>query len=126
MPIGDANEKGTQTLRYALADHTHKSTIQSVTLPVNASGEVIWTYPTAYLVSPVISVSAQGVEADTQPYIANIVGTPGLTSCKVRVYRARTQTLGGTLAAIINVVVNLFSRAPSNTVVHITARKPTV
>jgi hypothetical protein len=119
---------GTDVTQYALANHTHATSVQRVRLSVAQSGATIrWTFAKSYDPGtiPIVTCTAQNSLGATQPYVVNLIGSATNTYVDVAAWRAQTQTLGGTLVAIAGVTINLFASAPAGIVVNCQAAKPT-
>jgi hypothetical protein len=118
---------GDVTTRFALENHTHRSSVQAARLQVAGGvGRFTWTFPTPYDVGmvPVCTATVQTATNETQPYVVNMLGQPTNTSVTFVVFKATTQTLGGTLLAIAGAVINLFGFAANDTIVNVIARLP--
>jgi hypothetical protein len=126
-PTGTDSVEGS-SVRYARADHTHATSVQRARLQVPTAGTAMeWTFAKPYDagVVPVVTCTAQAGTNPTQPFVVNTVEAPTATKATIIVFRAQTQTLGGTLLAIAGVTINLFAPAPTGTWVNCQAAKPT-
>lgn len=114
--------------QYALANHTHATSVQRARMSVSPAGQPVrWTFAKPYDagVVPVVVCTAQSTAGATLPYVVNTVGDPTNTYADLIVFRAQTQTLGGTLVSIAGTTVNLFATAPSGTTVNCQAARAT-
>lgn len=119
LPIGTAAVG--VSADYARADHAHAPDVQRIKATTDSAGLYTWTYPVAYAggVVPVVEAIAVGSSGSTDVINVQINGTPGNTSCQVRV--ARTQV---SVVALIGLSILSIPASVGATVVHITARAP--
>ncbi|RYG14070.1 MAG: hypothetical protein EON92_03475 [Burkholderiales bacterium] len=121
--VGGANGN---VVAYAFANHTHNSKQRRERVVLTQTGIVTWTYATPYPEGslPIVQGTPEVLADASQPLVACLVGRPTATQAQFFVYRAQTQTLGGTLAALLGVVVNVFAPAPIGAALHCTAVVP--
>lgn len=131
--VGDSNVKGTNP-RYAREDHTHKSSVQRsrVSVPLTA-GRGTAVFKQAYaagMTDDTLLVVTEPVTPDQTGYTYTtsvIPGTITSTGFDVRVYKLQaTQTLGGTLTALLGMVLNILVPATGTVDVKYIAAPMTV
>lgn len=119
--VDQAGRQGTARRRFALADHTHASSVQAQRVQIAlTNGLGIWIFPTAYEtdVVPVIEATAETPAGADYRLDASIVqGSATNTQCQIRVTRM-SQTIAGGLNA-------LFAPATGSVWLHMWARKAT-
>ena len=122
--VGVDGATGTDTTQYALANHTHATSVQRFRMSLSATGTAArWTFAKPYDpgVVPVVNCTPQITSGGAPAAVANIVGSPTNTYVDVAVFNA--QPTVGVLG--ISVTVTPFAFAPKDTVVNCQAGKPT-
>jgi hypothetical protein len=114
--IAGASDKGSSPA-YALADHTHKTSLQKAQVTTNGSGVASVTWGTAFPSAPCLSVLV--LDATGARYTATIL-TNSTTACTIQIAKARL------LPAVLTLLSNLlnydvFQPAGSGVTVHIIA-----
>ncbi len=123
--VGDSNVKGAAP-RYALEDHTHKSSVQAKRMQVvGSAGIATWTFATPYDVAPVVTAIAETPNNSLFINVASVVeGSITTTKCDIVVQRvAKTQTLASSALALLGLILPIFAAAPADTYVNCVARK---
>lgn len=124
--VADTGAKGAQTTQYALADHTHQSSVQRVRMQVaGAAGLVTWTFTNPMSAAPVVTATAETPSGATYVNVATIVeGSVTTTQAVIRVAKiAGAQSLAGVLTGILS-TLNIFAPAPAGVWVQCVARRP--
>ena len=124
--INVAGAVGETSSSFARADHTHASSVQRERIQVLSGNTITWTYPKPYNTPPNITYGVENTSGAALPYIANIVGQPGLNSVTLQVFKAQTTTLGGALTALLGLVISPFTtNSVTGIYVHVMAALPT-
>ena len=122
--VGKDNKEG-QAAQYARADHTHATSVQRRIITIQSGGTATWEFTKAYAVPPVVTYGIENVTGAPLPYVVNIVSAPSATSVTFQAYKAKTTTLGSSLAALLGAIVSPFEPAPANLKLHCWAALPT-
>lgn len=124
--VGVDGAKGSDSTAYALADHTHASSVQRQKLTLGAGGGTItWTFAKPYAVPPIVTATVENAAGALQPYVVNLAGPATKESVTFAVFKAQPTTLGATLLAIANTFISPFVAAPAGVVVNCWAALPT-
>lgn len=130
--VGVGGAKGSQTTAYALADHTHASSVQRQRVTValaGSSGRFAWTFPASYPVGsiPVVGATVETPDAASYTYDAKVLaGSVTNTGCVIVVNKLnQAVTLPGLATALLGFVVNVFGPATGTVTVHVSAAKDT-
>lgn len=130
VSIADTSAKGVATTKYALQDHTHKSSFQAKRLPVaGGAGKFTWTFDQPFPdgIVPVVIGTGEVVSNATQGVLVNVIES-SITNVKADflIFRTQTQTLPGLALSLLNLVVSTIGLAPNNTYVNCMARMPSL
>jgi hypothetical protein len=114
---------GSTTAQYALANHTHATSVQRTRMTISPAGQPVrWTFAKPYDagVVPVVVCTAENVAGATRPFVVNTVGAPTNAYTDLIVFQASVPNL-----SIGNLSLTLFGSAASGTLVNCQAAKPT-
>jgi len=119
--VSDTGTVGTQTMVYALANHTHASKIRKIRAQTAADGTYTFTYPTAFAagVTPICEATAETVSGVTDVINAQINGTPTNTAAQIIVTRTQRSVV-----SLIGLTVLSIPTQPGVTWVHIACLEP--
>lgn len=118
--VADAGVLGTDTTKYAIANHTHAAKARKDRLQTAADGTLTWTYSTPFTggVIPRIVAIAE-TTGGTDVYNVQLVGTPSNTSCQIIVNRVQRSVV-----SLIGLTVLSVPASPGVTWVHLLALEP--
>lgn len=128
-PVQIDSLKGSAT-RFAREDHTHESRLQARRMQVtpNAQGRYVYTFPKAYPagVVPIVSATAETPAAATYRNDVSILeGATTNTQTTIIITRTQqTQTLAGTLTALLGSVLTLFVPVTTAVYINVMSRAP--
>lgn len=119
--VADSSAVGTQSMVYALANHTHASKARKARMTSAADGLITWTFnpPFTNGVTPIISAIAETATGVTDVINVQIEGTPTATAATLRVTRTNRSTV-----ALIGLTILSLPSQPGATVVHAIALEP--
>lgn len=119
--VADTSATGTESMVFALANHTHASKARKARMTSAADGTLTWTFdpPFSPGVTPIVVPVAETVPGVTDVVNVQLEGTPTNTSAKLRVNRTQR-----TNPAVINITVLQVMAQPGATVVHAVALEP--
>ncbi len=128
--IAVSGNVGTQTNSYALANHTHATSVQRKIITTSVSGGVAtatWTFTTPYAAKPAVNCTPEA-NSSGQPYIAEILSwtlvSTQYTAVTIRV--SQTQTLAINLAGVTaGLNLSPTTAAPAGVTLHCLAGIPT-
>lgn len=119
--VADTGTAGTQTMVYALANHTHASKIRKIRAQTAADGNYTFTFTTAFGVgvTPICEATAETTPGVTDVINAQINGTPTNTAVNVIVTRTNRSVV-----SLIGLTVLSIPTQPGVTWVHIACLEP--
>lgn len=117
-PVADAGAVGADTVKYALADHTHASKLRRTRIQTAADGSVTWTFDPPFDVGvvPRINAIAETGVGVTDVINVQVEGTPTNTSCLLRVTRTQRSVV-----SLIGLTILSLPANPGATWVHASA-----
>lgn len=118
--VADSSALGTETSKFALANHTHSSKLRKGKT-TTSSATVTWVYPTPFAagVSPICLAIAQAPAGSTDLFNVQLNGTPTNTQCVFQINRVSPGLLSLLLGAL-----SINPNPAANVVIHMTALEP--
>lgn len=118
--VADSSALGTETSKYALANHTHASKARKAKATTSAA-TYTWTYPTAFAagVTPICMAIAQSPSGNTDLFNVQISGTPTNTQCVFQINRVSPGLLSLLLGAL-----SINPNPAANLTLHMLALEP--
>lgn len=113
--VADAGARGTETVQYALADHTHASKTRRIRAQSAADGLMVWTFDPPFDVGvvPRVYAIAETTSGVTDVVNVQIEGTPTNTSANLRVNRTQRS-----VASLLGLTILSVPAQPGVTWVH--------
>lgn len=113
---------GTSTACSRRSDSTRPTAVQAAAVVTDASGNWTVTFAKSFANAP--AVDPLPINTGSLPIMCNVVSR-SVTGATGKCWQANTATLGGSLTALLNAVVNVFGNAAANTTVMVLARDMT-